>query len=95
MNYKIYNVDVFDIKWEGTEYYPVKLPTHVENFEIAIPIDININNENNENYMLNSIFNKLIEVHRIVDGYSLSITQAKIKVNSMYYFSKNSIATMC
>ena len=40
-NHKIYNVDVFDIKWEGVDYYPVKLPTHIENFEIAIPIDFN------------------------------------------------------
>ena len=81
-NYKVYNVDVFDIKWEGTEYYPIKLPTHIENFEISIPID------RDENCMLHWIFGNLIEMYDIDDNYTLTIAQAKIKVNSMYYFSK-------
>ena len=81
-NYKVYNVDVFDIKWNGTEYYPTKLPTYIENFEISIPID------RDENCMLHWIFNDLIEIYDIDDNYDLSISQAKIKVNSMYYFSK-------
>ena len=79
--YKIYNVDVFDIKWESPEDHPIKLPTHIENFEISIPIDIN------EAYMLNRIFDKLIKMHDTIDGYNLYITQAKTKVNSAYYFS--------
>jgi hypothetical protein len=88
-NYKIYTVDVFDIKWEGTDYYPIKLPTHIENFEIAIPIELN------EDYILNRIFDKLIEMHGIVDGYNLSISQAKVKVKSMCYFSKQSNIIGC
>jgi hypothetical protein len=81
-NCKVYNVDVFDIKWEGIDNYPIKLPTQIESLEISIPVD------HNEDYMLNYIFNSIIEMYDIDDNYVLSIAQAKIKVNSMYYFSK-------
>ena len=81
-NYKVYNIDVFDIKWEGTEYYPIKLPTDFESLEISIPVD------HNDDYMLNYVVNYLIEIYDIDDDYDLSISQLKIKVNSMYYLSK-------
>jgi hypothetical protein len=38
--------------------------------------------------MLNYVINRLIEIHDLGDKYNLSISQAKIKVNSTYYFSK-------
>lgn len=81
-NYKVYNVDVFDIKWESTEQFPIKLPEQFERFNISIPVD------HDEDYMLNYVINRLIEIHDLGDKYNLSISQAKIKVNSTYYFSK-------
>lgn len=81
-NYKIYNVDVSDIKWEGAEYYPIRLPEEMERLEISIPVD------HNEDHMVNCVINRLIEMFDIDDNYTLSVSQAKIKVNSTYYFSK-------